>query len=73
MSEITDEIDHEHTDEITCPYCGWTDMDSWEAIVYKEGNPDDLGTIECPACQRSFTAEREITITYTTYKMKETE
>lgn len=53
-------IDHEFTDEITCPYCGEEFQDSWES-------PDN-GEHECCECGGAFTHEREISVTYCTYK-----
>jgi transcription elongation factor Elf1 len=61
----TDEIDHEYTNQITCPYCGAEDWDSWECL------PDEteLGYIECHGCGRTFSAERMISVEYCTYKI----
>ena len=56
------DFDHEYTDEITCPYCGYEMGDSWEL--------DDSGSRECERCDREFIHERHTQITYST-KRKE--
>lgn len=35
------EIDHEYTDEVVCPFCGYEESDSWE---YK-GDEDLTGEV----------------------------
>jgi len=55
-------IDHDNTDEIVCPYCGYKHSDSWD---YQN---DDIGLIECGSCNKEFYAYREITVTYSTEK-----
>ena len=60
------EIDNEYTKDITCPYCGWTNGDSWE-----EGenvNDGSLGIMTCGGCEKSFLASRNMEITYSTEK-----
>ena len=56
------EIDHELTQEITCPYCGYEDHGSWEE--------NDDGDMECPECYKEFSFERIITVEYSTKKKK---
>ena len=46
-------------EEITCPWCGYVDTDSWEF----DGEYDDA--YECPSCGKPFILERIIDITYT--------
>ena len=53
------EIDHEYTDEVTCPHCGYEFSDSWEM---REGDDD------CPECEKTFEIEINTSITYTTRK-----
>jgi hypothetical protein len=36
------DIDTTYTENITCPYCGWVDIDSWEQ--------DDNGITCCGNC-----------------------
>lgn len=44
-------------DNITCPYCGYEDVDSWEA-----NESDDH--YECPNCGSYFSYEREVSVSY---------
>jgi protein-arginine kinase activator protein McsA len=53
------QIDHEDTDEIVCPHCGFKFGNSWE---YQSG------TVECGDCKREFHCEVDYTVTYTTSK-----
>lgn len=62
---MSKEIDHEFTDEIVCPYCGYEDVDSWEY--------SDDGVAECPDCDREFEYLRNIRVTYTTEKINNKE
>ncbi|HDK7182970.1 TPA: hypothetical protein PTV74_002117 [Clostridium botulinum] len=64
MSYEEKEIDHEYTNEIVCPFCGYEFIDSWE---YGDGE-EDLGLIECNECGKSFYANREVLVTYSTCK-----
>lgn len=61
-----EEIDHEYTDEIVCPYCGYEFLDSFEISSEEE----DLGLIECDKCGEQFYASRNIQVTYSTEKPK---
>lgn len=51
LTTMTDLIDHEQTQEIVCPYCGYVFTDSYEY--------DDEGTAECENCDRRFSYERD--------------
>lgn len=56
-----EKIDHEHTDQVVCPYCG----DATEI----EGDPYDAsGENTCYACGKIFTCEVNISVTYSTAK-----
>ena len=55
------DIDHEFTDSIVCPWCGYVDDSSWE---YRE----DSGEVDCPECGKPFHFEREVSVSYTTTK-----
>ncbi len=57
-------FDHEYTDEITCPHCGYEYSDSWDF-------GRDEAEEECPECHDSFTYERIITCLYTTAKLEQ--
>lgn len=46
-------------ENITCPWCGYEDTDSWEF----EGEYDDA--YECPECGKKFILEVHTEITYT--------
>jgi transcription elongation factor Elf1 len=56
------EIDHEYTHDMVCPYCGYEDMDAWE---FDSNN----GTVECGDCEKEFEYERIIDIRYSTKKI----
>lgn len=50
-------FDHEYTDEVVCPNCGYEFGDSWEM---------DDGTHDCPDCEQKFHLEKCVSVTYTT-------
>lgn len=58
----TTDIDHDGTDNLVCPYCGYEHTDSWEI-------EDDEGERSCDDCQKEFTYQREVTTTYASEKM----
>ncbi len=60
---MENEIEHEHTDEIVCPYCGYKFSDSyeWEAHEHER-------TIECHSCEKKFNATATISVSYSTHK-----
>lgn len=51
--------DCSYKDEITCPYCGWEDGDSWESL--------EDGEMECGECEKTFAYTSEREIHYTSY------
>lgn len=53
-------INHEGTNEMVCPYCGYTHQNSWEA---SEGNR------ECANCEKVFCMSRDTCVFYTTEKV----
>ena len=55
-----DEIDCECTDEIGCPHCGHIYSDSWEEA--------DSGIYNCEYCEKPFSYERIVSVTYSTSK-----
>ncbi len=61
MIKTKEEIDHTYTTEITCPYCGYEDNDSWEVS-------DEHGFMDCGSCEKQFHYERDVTVTYSTKK-----
>lgn len=56
------EIDNQGTDEIVCPYCGDSFMESYE--YFYSGNCVDL---TCDKCGKTFEAVRDIEVSYTTW------
>jgi len=65
----TKEIDHEYTDEVVCPYCGYIMSDSWE-LGDRDGGECEWEEI-CPECDKKFISARMITIDYKTRKMED--
>lgn len=60
-------IDSEHRDKVTCPHCGHEARDS--VAIFVGLGIDDSTDVSCGACDRSFMAERNITITYSSRKL----
>ena len=60
-------IEHEYTDEIVCPYCGYEFNDSYE---YGDDDTVDIGLVECQECEKEFYTTRNFIITYSTIKAK---
>ena len=54
---MLDEMDYFRKDEITCPYCGWEDKDSWEIT--------ESGEVFCGECGKEFYVERIVYVKYT--------
>lgn len=57
-------------DEITCPYCGWEDADSWESAESLIKSEDD---IECAECGKTFKCSAEPQVYYYSRKMEDCE
>mgnify|MGYP001248578645 CR=1 FL=1 len=57
-------IEHEYTSNIVCPYCGYEDKDSWE-------RSDDSDIISCNNCDKIFSYTRWVDVSYCTYKESE--
>lgn len=57
------EIDHQNTDEIVCPHCGYIHGDSCH-------RDRDSGEDDCQECEMPFFWERQITVDYSTSKKK---
>ena len=55
-------IEEIQMDNITCPYCGWIDIDSWESSMDNDGDEE---TIECPDCYKKFNVEFNVIVSYT--------
>jgi len=56
-------MEHNNERNITCPYCGWEDEDSWEF-------GEDEGTATCGSCEKEFNVTREIEVTYSTSRIE---
>jgi transcription elongation factor Elf1 len=63
---MSDGIRTDYTRDIVCPHCGHEDRDSWEVGRGEEG---DLGEQECGSCEKPFTAQRHVSITYSSEKL----
>lgn len=59
-------INHKYTDEIVCPFCGYTYSDSWEF----GDSYEDIGLMSCEQCSKDFYASRHTSITYYTEKAR---
>lgn len=57
-----EEMEHLNERNIKCPYCNWEDNDSWEMQDYS-----DMRT--CGDCGKEFNVERNIEITYSTFRI----
>ena len=59
-------FDHEFTNEIVCPYCGYEFTDSWEF-----NDTRDEQHVECCECGKEFLLYVNISVDYTTRKKKD--
>jgi len=50
--------------EITCPYCGWIDGDSWESNLDNDGDEE---VIECPECHKKFAVTMNVVVSYNSH------
>lgn len=57
-------FDHNATNEVICPYCGYEFSDSWE---FKE----EWGELKCDECNKTFKYERFTEATYFTEKKED--
>ena len=55
-----------HTDEITCPWCGHEQSDSWEV---SDSSDDE----ECGNCDKRYSYERHVEVTYCSSRVEESE
>jgi len=56
--------DTDSESEITCPYCGMAQRDSWEYDY-------DEGVTECELCENEFRWHRDVEVTYGTEQKSE--
>lgn len=64
--EAKAEIDHEYTQDLVCPFCGYTERDSWEI----HGNDED-GETDCGECGETYRWSAHTDVTYCTEKPKD--
>lgn len=55
----------EDTDEIVCPYCGYTFVDSWELAGDRDG---ETSQIQCLDCDKTFISVTHFSVTYSSKK-----
>ena len=69
MKERIEEFseDTSYKDEITCPYCGYKEIDSWEF------SDEESGEIECNDCGNKLGFSTHKDINYSTEKLEEKE
>lgn len=60
-SEEPEEKDYTH--QITCPYCGYEDSDSWEEY-------DENDEYKCLGCGSTFSYQRNVTVEYCSQPVK---
>lgn len=65
-----EEFDTDYTRDITCPYCGYENNDSWEVFGPNDGDGDVTET-SCGRCDKEFTVQLNVRVTYSTEKKKE--
>lgn len=68
MSDDEVYIDHEATDEVTCPWCGYEWSDSWESDLDESASVEDLEY--CDECDKGFYPSRQVYVSYSTEKAK---
>lgn len=69
MSDDFEDWDrHNYTDEIVCPYCFYEFDDSWE---FQDDSYDVDGPLECNSCGKEFYMYRNISVSYSTVKIKD--
>ena len=67
---VKDEFDTDYTRKIVCPYCGWEDNNSWEVFGMSDGD-GDIRETDCGRCDKDFTVQLHVSVSYTTEKKKE--
>lgn len=53
-------IDHEHTRDLVCPWCGYEHDESWEFGGGQEGE----FRLDCHSCDQPIAGERRVTVVY---------
>ncbi len=67
---MSNEIDHEYTSNIVCPYCGAEDEESYHYLS-DEWENDDIA-IDCGNCNKEFSMSYQKDVTYSTFKVNGT-
>jgi transposase-like protein len=57
-------IEHAYTNRVICPHCGHEHDGSWEWS--EDGEPHT-----CHACNKQFMWERNVEVSYSTWKVRE--
>ena len=68
---VIEDYEHEHTDEIVCPYCKYEFTDSWE-VPFDDESMDDTREVTCGSCDKKIEVTRHIRVTYSTGKITST-
>ncbi len=55
-----DELDTLYEEQVTCPWCGHEETDSWK---FKDG------VYECSECDKPFEVYRHVSVDYSTYRV----
>ena len=56
-------FDTDREAEITCPYCGYKETDSWELT----GEQEEISDVFCGSCEKEYKMMTMIDISYTTW------
>jgi len=64
-------IAHEFTMNITCPWCGHENSDSWE-VDFGSGT-SEIARLDCAKCEKIFLATRLVTVDYSTERIEDDE
>ena len=58
--------EYNYTREITCPYCGSEDDNSWE-VNELDSDGDCIEDYCCGSCEKQFSVTKDITVSYSSY------
>lgn len=61
-NENMDDLKYFHNPEPVCPHCDAVLRDAWELNFYR----DEETEVDCGTCEKPYTINRDITITYST-------
>ena len=61
---MSEEIEHEFTVNVVCPWCGHRERDSWDRHM----NDGDCEEDDCSACLKPFMVSCIVSIEYSTEK-----